>query len=208
MLDINKIKRDIRSEKWKLLGKIDEDIQAMKVGDKISEINDAIKQMKGRPLQLNLEEADGEQLDLLESSKDEPLGVLLQALWLLKHKPAEGAPATKQDQERKGATPRSHQDIIKETAKRLKKHMEEEDAHEKLKPKEKASAKPIRLMEAHYEHILREVFPPVTSKKAPQIQEQDSNQATAIGATSTIILAEDQIKGMIRRVLQATGAAG
>lgn len=41
---------------------------------------------------------DEDPLGLPESVKDEPLGVLLRALWQLKHKPAEGAPATKQDQ--------------------------------------------------------------------------------------------------------------
>ncbi|KAF6990986.1 hypothetical protein CFC21_008126 [Triticum aestivum] len=56
----------------------------------------------------------------------------------------------------------------------------------------------IRLNEAHYEQILREVFPQVTTKKRPQIQEQ----ATAVSTTSTIILVEDQIKEMIRKVLQ------
>uniref|UniRef100_A0A453QJW3 Disease resistance protein RPM1 n=1 Tax=Aegilops tauschii subsp. strangulata TaxID=200361 RepID=A0A453QJW3_AEGTS len=152
--------------------------------------NSKVKSAKTR-----LKQMDEDPLGLPESVKDKPLGVLLQALWQLKHKPAEGAPATKQDLERKEDTIRdlerkedtiTHEAIIKETAKKLKGHMEEDEG------------KAIRLNEAHYEQILREVFPQVTTKKRPQIQEQ----ATAVSTTSTIILVEDQIKEMIRKVLQ------
>ncbi|KAM3206966.1 hypothetical protein ACQJBY_062260 [Aegilops geniculata] len=180
--EADKIKTDIRLEKWKLLDEVTKQIEAMNVDNKFSEI---MEQMKGGQLQINLEQMDEELLGLPESIKDEPIGILLQALWQIKHKPAEGAPATKQDQERKEDI--THEVIIKGLAKKLKGHMEED-----------VGTKAIRLNEAHYEQILREVFTPVTTKKRPQIQEQ----ATAVSATSTIILVEDQIKELIRKVLQ------
>ncbi|XP_020147269.1 uncharacterized protein [Aegilops tauschii subsp. strangulata] len=193
--ETEKIKSDIRLEKWRLLNQLTEQIQVMNLDNKFEEIKNIMEKMKGGQLQINLKQMDEDPLGLPESVKDKPLGVLLQALWQLKHKPAEGAPATKQDLERKEDTIRdlerkedtiTHEAIIKETAKKLKGHMEEDEG------------KAIRLNEAHYEQILREVFPQVTTKKRPQIQEQ----ATAVSTTSTIILVEDQIKEMIRKVLQ------
>ncbi|KAF7111445.1 hypothetical protein CFC21_111459 [Triticum aestivum] len=193
--ETEKIKSDIRLEKWRLLNQLTEQIQVMNLDNKFEEIKNIMEKMKGGQLQINLKQMDEDPLGLPESVKDKPLGVLLQALWQLKHKPVEGAPATKQDLERKEDTIRdlerkedtiTHEAIIKGTAKKLKGHMEEDEG------------KAIRLNEAHYEQILREVFPQVTTKKRPQIQEQ----ATAVSTTSTIILVEDQIKEMIRKVLQ------
>ncbi|KAF7093261.1 hypothetical protein CFC21_095684 [Triticum aestivum] len=184
--EAEKIRFVIRLEKWKLLDEVTEQIQAMKVDNKLSEIKNTMEQMKGGQLQINLQQMDEDLLGLPESVKDQPLWVLLRALWQLKHKPIEGEPTTKQDQEWKEDR-FTHEYIIKRTAEKLKGHMEED-----------ADTKAIRLKEAHYEQILREVFPPVTTKKNPQIQEQ----ATAVSATSTIILVEDQIKEMIRKVLQ------
>ncbi|XP_048541652.1 uncharacterized protein LOC125520709 [Triticum urartu] len=199
---VNLRKNVIISEKMKLIKNITEDIQGMKVDiqNKLSEIKYTIEQMKGGQLQLDLEQMSHDQLDLMESAKDEPLGVLLRALWVLKLKQVEGAPATKQNQERKGAA-RPHEDIIKETAKKLKEHMEDE-APAKLKLRQhieyEECASTICLKEAQYEHILREVFPPVTNKKPPQTREQ----ATAVSVTGPIILVEDQFKQMIRKILQ------
>ncbi|XBI76111.1 hypothetical protein VPH35_069384 [Triticum aestivum] len=179
--ETSKIKSDIRLEKWKLLKQLIEQIQAMNLDNKFEEIKNTMEKMKGGQLQINLEQMDEDLLGLLESVKDKPLGVLLQALWHLKHKTTERAPATKQDLERKEDTIRdverkedtiTHEAIIKGTSKKLKGHMEEDEG------------KGIRLNEAHYEHILREVFPQVTTKKRPQIQEQ----ASAVSTTSTIIL--------------------
>lgn len=92
-----KIKSDIRLEKWKLLDELTEQIQAMKLDNKFDEIKNTMEQMKGGQLQINLEQMDEDPLGLPESVKDEPLGVLLRALWQLKHKPAKGAPGTKQE---------------------------------------------------------------------------------------------------------------
>ncbi|KAM3206962.1 hypothetical protein ACQJBY_062256 [Aegilops geniculata] len=195
----NKIKSAIRSEKDKLLEKITEQVLGMKVDNKISEINNTIEKMKGTELQLNL---SANQLGMMKSTKDEPIGVFLQALWLLKNKPVDEASGTKQSHERKKATHSerkedscSYEDIIKETAKQFKNHMEE-DAEETNKQFEQ----PIHLEESHYEHILRELFPPVPPNKPRQGREKDSKQATTINGT--IILVEDQFKDMIRKVLQ------
>ncbi|KAF7093259.1 hypothetical protein CFC21_095682 [Triticum aestivum] len=185
--------------------------------------------------QLQLNQMNEYQLGLLESVKDEPLGVLLQALWQLNPMEANGAPTTKQSQENKKATrsekkeptrserkkaTHTHDDIIKETAKKLKghmekdadeksrpkEHMEEDDKlrpkehmeeEEKLKPEEdmeeQASPKQIRLEEGHYADILLEVFP------RPVNLEQDSKQATPTG---TSILVEEPFKEIIRKIMQ------
>ncbi|XBI06702.1 hypothetical protein VPH35_134692 [Triticum aestivum] len=197
--DINKTKREILSQKGEVVREITKIIQGMKVNKKISEIKSTLQNMKDNQLQLNLTEMSKDELGLLESAKDEPLGIFLRALWLLKLKPAKGAPAHKQVQERKGET-RSRDDVIKETAKMLKKHMEIHAEDEKEEP----HTKQILLKEAQYEDLLREVFPPVTIRKDPQNQEEDSKQATAINTTAgtTIILVEDQFKDMIRKILQ------
>ncbi|KAF7045941.1 hypothetical protein CFC21_055001 [Triticum aestivum] len=184
--EAGKIRIDIHLKKYELLNDITKQIQAMKVDKKFSEIKDKMKGMKGGQLQINLQQMDEDPLGLPESVKDEPLLVLLRALRQLKHKPIEGEPTTNQDQEWKEDT-FTHKYIIKRTAEKLKRHMEED-----------AGTEAIRLNEAHYEQILSEVFPPVTTKKNRQIQEQ----ATAVSATSTIILVEDQIKKLIRKVLQ------
>ncbi|VAH98619.1 unnamed protein product [Triticum turgidum subsp. durum] len=203
--DLDKRKIAIGSEKRRLFDEITKNIKRMKLDNKISEIKGTITQMKGGQRQLNLEEMNGDQLDLLKSSKDEPLGVLLRAMLLLKQKPDDGSSATKplnQETkeatllERKEAKPLSHEDIIKETAKNLKNHMEQ-NADENQKPKdltEESRTGPIHLERAHYEHILRVVFP----VKPLQIREQDSNQATI---TRTTILADDPFKEVIRKVL-------
>uniref|UniRef100_A0A3B6U618 Uncharacterized protein n=1 Tax=Triticum aestivum TaxID=4565 RepID=A0A3B6U618_WHEAT len=197
--DINKTKREILSQKGEVVREITKIIQGMKVNKKISEIKSTLQNMKDNQPQLNLTEMSKDELGLLESAKDEPLGIFLRALWLLKLKPAKGAPAHKQVQERKAET-RSRDDVIKETAKMLKKHMEIHAEDEKEEP----HTKQILLKEAQYEDLLREVFPPVTIRKDPQNQEEDSKQATAINTTAgtTIILVEDQFKDMIRKILQ------
>ncbi|KAM3206964.1 hypothetical protein ACQJBY_062258 [Aegilops geniculata] len=186
-LDIdNGGKRAIWLEKKMLVGEIMENIKVLEVCKKIAEIMDAIGKMKVSQLQLNLEELSHDQLDLLESARNEPLGVLLRALWLLKLKHAKGVPATKHSQERKGAT-RPHEDIIRETAKKVREHMRDEAS---------TNTNTIRLKEAQYEHILRKVFPPVTLRKTSQILPQDSQQATTTG---TIV--ENQFKEMICKIL-------
>ncbi|XP_037470069.1 uncharacterized protein LOC119342819, partial [Triticum dicoccoides] len=232
-LDTYEIKSAIRSGKQKLLIEITEKIEGMNNSDKISKIKKTIEQMKEGQLQLN--QMNEYQLGLLESVKDEPLGVLLQALWQLNPMEANGAPATKQSQENKKATrsekkeptrserkkaTHTHDDIIKETAKKLKghmekdadeksrpkEHMEEDDKlrpkehmeeEEKLKPEEdmeeQASPKQIRLEEGHYADILLEVFP------RPVNREQDSKQATPTG---TSILVEEPFKEIIRKIMQ------
>nr|XP_045087045.1 uncharacterized protein LOC109732520 [Aegilops tauschii subsp. strangulata] len=231
-LDTEEIKSAIRSEKQKLFTEITKNIKGMRILEKISKIKKTIEQMKEGQLQLN--QMNEDQQGMLDSVKDEPLGVLLRALWQLKPKQNDGAPATKQSHEKKEATcsekkeatrsqrkkaTYSHDDIINETAKKLKEHMEEDadekpkpkehmqeveklkpkeqmEEDEKLKPKEhmedQASLKPIRLEEGHYAHILWEVFPPV-------IREQDSKQATATG---TSIMTEEPFKEIIRKIMQ------
>lgn len=100
------------------------------------------------------------------------------------------------------------------------KYLKEKDADKKLKPEqhmkeeahakpiveehveEEAHAKPILLDQAHYEQILWELFPQVTTKKPPQTREQDSKQTTTITSTRTTMSVEDQFKEMIRKVLQ------
>ncbi|XBI34881.1 hypothetical protein VPH35_120632 [Triticum aestivum] len=190
--------------------------------------------------QLDLEHDNRDLLGLLESSKDEPLGVILRALCVLKHKPADGVPlAIKHEQEKKQATPSerkkaSHEDIIKGTAKKLKEHMEQnrddkqkpnngnmeqntdeerqpkqhmgKNADQKQQPKERrgeeARAEPILLDQAHYEHILRKLFPEASTQPL-QIREQDSKQATAVTATSTIsAFIEDLVNEMIHKVIK------
>ncbi|XP_044428090.1 uncharacterized protein [Triticum aestivum] len=196
-------KKDINSKKWVLIDEITKDIEGMKVGKKISEIMKTVEQMKGSQWQLDLEHDNRDLLGLLESSKDEPLGVILRALCVLKHKPADGVPlAIKHEQEKKQATPSerkkaSHEDIIKGTAKKLKEHMEQ-NRDDKQKP----SAEPILLDQAHYEHILRKLFPEASTQPL-QIREQDSKQATAVTATSTIsAFIEDLVNEMIHKVIK------
>uniref|UniRef100_A0ACD6AM13 Uncharacterized protein n=1 Tax=Avena sativa TaxID=4498 RepID=A0ACD6AM13_AVESA len=213
---IKKIKNDISSEKEKRVYDIRKSIQQKNIDKKISEIKEKVKEMKGgRPHLDHLDQINEYEKDLLESAKDEPLGILLRALWLIQINPAEGAYSSKKGLERKETT-YSHKDIIKETSKKLREHMEKEvvtnpepkensmkdDVVEKLQPmEEKAQPKPIRLTEAHYENLLQEVFPgPV--RKTMQIPKKDSNQAPTFTATGTIILVEDQFKEMIRKVLQ------
>ncbi|XP_044962391.1 uncharacterized protein LOC123413520 [Hordeum vulgare subsp. vulgare] len=211
--DINKMRSDVNSKKQNMFEEIWEQIQGMKIEEKISEINNTIKEINVVQRQLNQAQMNDDDLLLLKSTKDEPIGVFLRALWLLKHKPVDSATATKKGQTRKEATsPKqkqdkySYKDIINVTARKLKDYMEDH-VNEKPKPKEHleedARTKPIQLKEALYEHIVHEMFPSVTIRKPPQIQDQDSKQATAITTTTgtTIILVEDQFKEMIRKIL-------
>uniref|UniRef100_A0ACD5ZRA7 Uncharacterized protein n=1 Tax=Avena sativa TaxID=4498 RepID=A0ACD5ZRA7_AVESA len=162
-------KKTILTEKLKLVGDIMKNIQEMNVDENFSQLKNTVKQMKY-----------GKQLLLQEySAKEEPLDVLLLALLcLLKPKPAD---YVLEGQKMKEAT-RSHADVIKVTAERLKEYVE---AHSNL----------ILLEEAHYEHILREVFPAVTTLQEKNLMLRASS---AVIPTRTIILAaEDKFKQMM-----------
>ncbi|KAL6619727.1 hypothetical protein ACP70R_034866 [Stipagrostis hirtigluma subsp. patula] len=153
--------------------------------------------MKGGKLQLELAQVKGEQMDLLEGqNSSEPLGVLFLALWLLKLKPkpdVTASAATEQSQElKKKATPtKTYDDIINETAQKLKKHMEV--VEEGGPGAEQAPL--IRLHEAQYAHILWEVFPTMTSKP----QDQDTKQQATKTTSNATALSEEQIKEMIHK---------
>ncbi|XBI76116.1 hypothetical protein VPH35_069389 [Triticum aestivum] len=174
-LHSDKMEVSIYSEKYTLFDEIDKNIHAMKVDNKIAGIMKTIEQRKHVLLLLH---PNGENMDVLESCKDEPIGVFLRALWMLKNKPYvfEFECSTTQSHARK-LTTHSQEDIIKKTANMLEQHMKLKEAH----------AESICLTKTHYEQILREVFYPLSF--------QESSQATATRY-------DDQNRQMFGKTLQ------
>ncbi|XBI76120.1 hypothetical protein VPH35_069393 [Triticum aestivum] len=174
-LHSDKMEVSIYSEKYMLFDEIDKNIHAMKVDNKIAGIMKTIEQRKHVLLLLH---PNGENMDMLKSCKDEPIGVFLRALWMLKNKPYvfEFECSTTQSHARK-LTTHSQEDIIKKTANMLEQHMKLKEAH----------AESICLTKTHYEQILQEVFYPLSF--------QESSQATATRY-------DDQNRQMFGKTLQ------
>ncbi|XP_062232392.1 uncharacterized protein LOC133929605 [Phragmites australis] len=202
-------KQEIRWKRWVLIDEILENIEEMKVDDKIETIKSAIPKVKVVQLKQDVEKMK----DLKLGKKT--LGELL-VLLMLKSPDAAAAAAAKQE---------ALYDIIQETANKLQETMEEEEAGAKQQaprqeegeeagakqqaPRQeegeeagaKKEAAPIRLHDAQYEHILREVFQTTSNSKPLQDQEQDTKRATETTATtSTTRLGDDQIKEIIDKV--------
>ncbi|XP_062230622.1 uncharacterized protein LOC133928344 [Phragmites australis] len=183
----SKTKWDIDDERWEAIQEIHRNIGGMKFYDNFEKIESEVRQMKRGQLQLNAER----EREVRQKVAEKPLGVLL----LLLSYSSAAAAADEQDQVRKEAMPKLaalYDDIIKETANKLKQLMEVEEAAGANQPR------PIRLdNQDQYERILSDVFPKTSDSKP---QEQDRSAANEEIKTTT--LAEDQIKVMIRRAKQ------
>ncbi|GJN36207.1 hypothetical protein PR202_gb25047 [Eleusine coracana subsp. coracana] len=168
-------KDDIYREQKKFFSEINDNIQQLKLYDKLENVKSKILLVKGDQLQPYLGQIKDDSLEHKVSK--EPLGVLLLLLKLA---------ATEQDQLGKKKPKRTlaafYEDIIKATTLKLKEHIEAGTEQSSL----------ICLSSAQYEHILREMFPKTRDNNA---QEQDNN------VTATTIH-EDHIKEITDKVKQ------
>ncbi|KAK3140855.1 hypothetical protein QOZ80_5AG0406770 [Eleusine coracana subsp. coracana] len=168
-------KDDIYREQKKFFSEINDNIQQLKLYDKLENVKSEILLVKGDQLQPYLGQIKDDSLEHKVSK--EPLGVLLLLLKLA---------ATEQDQLGKKKPKRTlaafYEDIIEATTLKLKEHIEAGTEQSSL----------ICLSSAQYEHILREMFPKTRDNNA---QEQDKN----ITATT---IHEDHIKEITDKVKQ------
>ncbi|KAL6897951.1 hypothetical protein ACP4OV_006910 [Aristida adscensionis] len=172
---------DIYEDKKSLFNEFKERIQIMKVYEKLDKIKSEIIIRARSP-------------EPPQQQDKENLGAVFELL-------AQSAAASQQDQVTKTKMHKlaaKYDGIITKLADKLKHHMEDE----------RVSCPPIRLEQAEYEHILREVFPKTSSSKPLLIkaQQQDRSvggkQSTKTTMATPTLLSEDQIKQIVHEVKQ------
>ncbi|TKW08960.1 hypothetical protein SEVIR_6G059500v4 [Setaria viridis] len=215
---------DVKDQAYKdrsnILGDISAKFQDEKMKKKVVEIVSKIQEVETSHAQEEERYKSEDTTDgTVETTSDtlwvnKPLGILLQALHFLLIKPGETSDG-KSLREGIEKTLWDHDKIIKETAKKLKQHIEavEPDLAKKdaadPEQKEKEEAKPvfpISLDPFRYEHILHKMFPdnePQQAQEATTSSSPDGSRAAAAdsGATATTSVGNGELKEIIHKIV-------